>query len=410
MDTSVEETKERENGIATAKNGKKSVSFGPSEAVTFKRTNSPSSLSSAERTEVDLEAGDPPTSPHDTIDLTDENTEDTPIPSWVPPNIFSSDNINPLCKDTEFITTDCLASAVLKDIQKGEQFLEGDRLAVRANATLRRYRKDMENFENEHDTEKKEKLRIAMDKHYPNRDVLIRTETGVQPFTVRNPYRALQSREEANLASFANPVTTETPPATKANVELLREIAPTEIIRDNRYAISLLESLWFCGSNPTLSNDPRCFPLQLLGELHEYSAAKEQKSHAISAKKILAHSSWPAVRKMVVALRNSIKGTNTFPLIVLPEKQTYEEEKEENGDKETSQAPTEPLASAPPVTPSPVPLPPLPSPNASPVPLRIRLASPPEQIPIVPRRLGAFGGFRPILPVRLGALPRISVP
>jgi hypothetical protein len=98
------------------------------------------------------------------------------------------------------------------------------------------------------------------------------------------------------------------------NRQLLKELAPKEIIADKAMAISILEALWFCGQNPVVSNDQRCFPLRLLGELREYQADKIQKAQAIEAIDVLRKSDWVQVNKWLTALHQAIAGSEIFNL------------------------------------------------------------------------------------------------
>jgi hypothetical protein len=98
----------------------------------------------------------------------------------------------------------------------------------------------------------------------------------------------------------------------KQNFQLLQELVPKQIIADKAMAVAILESLWYCGQNPMVSDDPRCFPLRRLGELKEYQADKIQRSQAVEAKAIIEHSEWPALKLMLIYLKQAVAGAKPY--------------------------------------------------------------------------------------------------
>ena len=132
---------------------------------------------------------------------------------------------------------------------------------------------------------------------------------------VVNPYAAAMYREET---TFATPQSVPGKkekiydPAgemRKKNMQVLNAVVPKELIADKKMAISILESLWYCGTNPSVSNDPRCFPSRFLGELRDLTESKIQRSTVKSNK---TQWEWPMIKKILLALKSG--GTKvTFP-------------------------------------------------------------------------------------------------
>ena len=132
---------------------------------------------------------------------------------------------------------------------------------------------------------------------------------------VVNPYAAAMYREET---TFATPQSTPGrkekiyDPAgdmRKKNMQVLNAVVPKELLADKKMTISILESLWYCGTNPTISNDPRCFPSRFLGELRDLAESKIQRSTVKSNK---TQWEWPVIKKILRALKSGGTGV-TFP-------------------------------------------------------------------------------------------------
>jgi hypothetical protein len=226
----------------------------------------------------------------------------------VPSSYFTPSEVNQICDPGALIKTpDCLARYVMNDIMIADE-AKGYRLAKNPDSTLSDYKANVEAYEAETVPDKKGKLLDKIKNRYKDRQVFVELPSGnVQPYLVPNPYTSLADREKPET-SFANPGATG---PIGANSKVLAALSPPEMIADNAYAISLLESLWFCGTNPTLSNDPRCFPAKVLGELREYAAIKVQKRDADAAGAILKDKSWPIVKELTTFLRNAYKPSPT---------------------------------------------------------------------------------------------------
>lgn len=307
-----------------------------------------------------------------------------------------------------------------KDIFIGHDESRENRLAKRTDdPALMEYIRLTKAMEEETDALKKEALRIKLEKLYKDRTIYVRdgSDNKISTYTVPNPYRALSYREDP-ITTFANPAGGIADPDDESgysasddggrgtmrqqNLQLLKELVPNEIIADKPMSIAILESLWYCGQNPTISNDPRCFPARLLGELREYQMNELQKNQAIEAKAVLKKSGWPALKLMLASLRQTIAGSKTFQYradIFPPERIPEEIPVPDISGSDLSGAAIDISGAAnlllgiskPPV--------------GAPI-RKQRSPLPPMQtnVRIIPRQLGG-SGITPILPRALGSLP-----
>jgi hypothetical protein len=336
------------------------------------------------------------------------------MPKWSA-GLFDPKDIKPACKDSTFVTSDCLAKTVRTDIFTAAEMSESGRLSKRDDdPELLEYQRLVKLFNelkgsSAPDAVKLSEVTMKLHHGYPDRRVYIRDPATqkIHKRTVPNPYKALSYRED-EVTNFRNPNGVSAADTDgvmlKRNIQLLKELVPAQIIADKAMSIAILESLWFCGQNPTISNDPRCFPARLLGELREYAADKLQVTQSVEAKAVLENSEWPMLKLILADLKATIAGsqTYTFTMDLFPQKL---------------------LKKGPLVAPKPAVITPIvpagtaPA-TASPAPLVTALtkgfpAAPPRAAPaapmatgvrIVPRQLG--GSIRPILPGRgLGVLP-----
>jgi hypothetical protein len=102
---------------------------------------------------------------------------------------------------------------------------------------------------------------------YPSRVVMIQGVSG--EIEIANPYLARGRRLREDLSG--------------ANLRFVEAVAPREIVADKRAAVALLEAMWHCGSQPSLSDDPRCFPLRVLGEVREARKIRDMSGADVSA-------------------------------------------------------------------------------------------------------------------------------
>ena len=240
-----------------------------------------------------------------------------PPPSdWVDKMVPESDIIDD-CTTAEFITPDCVAKAARLDAITADKYAKGMRVRDRNVATMSKYEADpLTSIATGAGplTGQKVGRWLQLSDKYKDRTVRVRNpNTGrIESLTVSNPYRASRYREALVAAgganSFASPAGGGEPPVAlqatqhpedaemwEQNAMLLKRVVPTEMIADNKIAVALLESLWFCGSSADLASDPRCFPARILGELREYQATKTQAQRAALAK--LAQSGWKGLKR-----------------------------------------------------------------------------------------------------------------
>ena len=217
------------------------------------------------------------------------------------------------------------------------------------------------------------------------------------------------------------------------NYDLAARLIPKSIIADKAMTIAILESLWFCGQNPSISSDPRCFPARLLEELREYQRNKALIQTVEAQPRIksppLDNHGWPAVQLMVQTLLNAIAGakTPTFERRLFPFKELPETPAADAPVTDASGTPVTPTATATAtVTPTPATVTPTPA-TVTPTPATVTptpatvTPTPATVTPviptpatvltkdlepvIVPTQLGGYG-IKPVLPGRaLGTIP-----
>jgi ADP-ribose pyrophosphatase YjhB (NUDIX family) len=351
------------------------------------------------------------------------------IPDWVPPEYFTRADVPQACDNKKIIGPDCLAQAVLRDIMVAEQFKKSLRLRKRMDSALKTYNEKAQELAalkllpTPTDDQKERKLELIreLDSGFPDKIVHIRTQDDgqIHEFKVVNPYRALAYREDRrNPINFANPAgyggSEHDPDRVMygANLLLLNEVAPPEMIADSAMATALLESLWFCGANPTLSNDPRCYPAKILGELREWQANKEQSRAHEEAEKVLnSDSSWGVTKQIFAAMKLALQDDGEFAYIDLPTGL-----KRAKKSVASATGPTSTAVASTPVSTTPMDASPILGPTASTVSVASGDSSPgaattvapiaPVLPPvmtggrIVPLRLGGIG-FGPIIPITL---------
>jgi hypothetical protein len=259
---------------------------------------------------------------------------------------------------------------------------------------------------------------------YPDRDVLIRDASGsIHTYRVSNPFRAASYRHKPTF-TFGNPAGLNPLQSVmvQQNLDVLKEIAPEEMIADTKFATALLESLWYCGSGHDIGGDPRCFPARVLGELREYKMFKDEKARAALAARARQYSEWNFIKGVLKKVRGQLRGSD----VVGPVRVSGVPATAETAGPNLSAAPTTSVAelagrvaatgpsqnvSA--VIPAPAAAEPAKKNNAGPVarprlrPLvRIPVAPPPSQLGAIgiipqppPNTFGAWGSrFRPIVP------------
>jgi hypothetical protein len=246
------------------------------------------------------------------IDLTgDEAAAD--LPDWVPDGLITKANIKPKCNDVDIMTPDCAVKGVLRNIQIADEFKRKGRISQWDDPKKKRYRElvekvaELEASDEVKDQQEAGLVREQLKAEFP--DIQIRIKGITRALTVPNPYRAMGYREA--LTSFAEPagIDLALDPEGKmlaANTQVLHTLVPPKMIADHDLSVALLESLWFCGRNPTLSTDPRCFPARLLGELREWQMNKESEESAKQLWDRLQGSSWPLLRYWIDGLLRAV--------------------------------------------------------------------------------------------------------
>jgi hypothetical protein len=249
--------------------------------------------------------------------------------------------------------------------------LSNEKLA-RFSSEYDAYNDSKEAILNETDESEKQELQKVHDRTYGPRELLIHNE-GIHPMYVPNPYVASQYREA--LTSFADPVglpDSELDPSGTMfamNYKIANELIPKELIADKQITTAILESLWYCGNNPDLRNDPRCFASRFLGEFRTLGELKQQESAATAVAQAWE---WPTLKRVLRGIKSAIPGH----LIIDPRLPT---------------APGSP-ASAPAPAPAPTPTPTSGSPTTTLIP---------------PRPLRTHRIFRPLIPLPLTSTVRV---
>jgi hypothetical protein len=128
----------------------------------------------------------------------------------------------------------------------------------------------------------KAKIAEPIRQAFPDREVKVAGSVPgtYRTFPVINPYRGLSYRLDSST-KFEGDGSSDRDPSgglVGANARLLQAVAPDNWIADTVAATALLESLWFCGQNPELAADSRCFPAKLLGELREHDAVAKARA------------------------------------------------------------------------------------------------------------------------------------
>jgi 8-oxo-dGTP pyrophosphatase MutT (NUDIX family) len=251
------------------------------------------------------------------------------VHSWVPQNMFDETKI------TDCSGQDCAIKAqVARDIGIADQFKETSRLAQSRGHNLDEYianAKQLEELKADpvNNKQKIDELQNIMSGRYGDREVLIHRPgtLDIDYMRVRNPYVALKDREawiETDDATM-NP----------QNAAVLKAVAPQQMLVDKKMAVALLESLYFCGDKPSLSDDPRCFPARVLGELREYNAGVHAEKGAAAAKGVMSTDKyWEPVYNWFKA---SIPGREVFDYYRYPDVPAPVEAEEEGEEEEVEE-------------------------------------------------------------------------
>ena len=259
--------------------------------------------------------------------------------------------------------------------------LSNDKLA-RFSPEYDTYNDSKEAILNENDETEKQKLQKVHNRTYGARELLVHNEGDINPHLLRvpNPYAAARYREART--TFADPsgsVSSELDPSGTMfamNSRLAEELIPKELLVDKQITTAILESLWYCGNNPDLRNDPRCFASRFLGEFRTHGELQQQKT---AANTVAQAWEWPMLKRVLRGIKYAIPGH----LIIDPRL---------------------PTASASTPGPGPAPTPgPSPGPGPGPTP---GPGSPTTTL-IPPRPLHRNRIFRPLIPLPLTSTVRV---
>lgn len=149
----------------------------------------------------------------------------------------------------------------------------------------------------------------ALHKKYPEHRILI--DGTVYP--IANPYLARGARA---LADASNNIV-------RQNSAILEKLARPQTGTLTRYDLALLESLWFCSSQDSLSNDRRCLPLRLLGELHEQqkvTGLEEQRQERVASAAAAAAASGAAAAAAVAKAATAEKRARELAYLEAPKR------------------------------------------------------------------------------------------
>jgi len=302
-----------------------------------------------------------------------------------------------------------MPKALRTDILIGTEY--GKQHPVAMSEELKEYQQRATELKSLSGDELKQKT-AKLKNDYSSKIIHVTGPDGVKPLPILNPYVAVGYRTD-KATTFDSPSESRYDPdgtMKSMNMDVINNLMPTSLTIDKPFTVSILESLWFCGQNPILKNDPRCFPTRLLGELREYQEYKESP-------KVTMIKNWPLMKYFVMKLKHMIPG-NPIPPFDLPLVTEVPSEV-------VAEVPVEESVSIKPVNPAESPVSIIPVAPTKPTGLQVIPVTEPIQpsIPpifppktridsmktgvLVPLRIGAIG-LKPILPSRqLGVLPGI---
>jgi 8-oxo-dGTP pyrophosphatase MutT (NUDIX family) len=254
--------------------------------------------------------------------------------SWVPKHVFSSQDLKDtwLCQFEQTRVSPCEPWELRDALIAADKFKEHDRLGAHlaTNPDIVEYREMTnrikalkESMKGPHKDEETKELRTLekefSDKYLQTRKVhVVRSlkpgdDYSEKTFTIPNPVHALSYREDEGT-TFAKPTgaPSKYDPSgamLAMNTDVLEAVAYPEMIADKHMAISILESLWYCAGDVSLSNEPRCFPARILGQLREYEAARVQLDQQQRAQEYMKmRTAWPEIKRIIRAMKNALVG------------------------------------------------------------------------------------------------------
>ena len=240
-------------------------------------------------------------------------------------------------------------------------------------------------------------VQAMMESYYGDKKIFVRdaSDSKVHLLSVPNPYAAASYREDAKT-TFANPAGSTSafdPSGTmfKKNIQLVKALVPPQLLVDKKMTIAILESLWYCGSRATVSDDPRCFPIRFLNEFRD---AEDNAKQMSIAQAVDGAWEWPFLQKIIRKMKAAVPTVQDFAFDpdLLPPKPAA-----------ASPSPAAPAAASPAQAPAPAPAPAAASPAPAPAPankkrVTFELPSPITPFPAPVTR----GSLRYALPGPLG--------
>lgn len=172
------------------------------------------------------------------------------------------------CKSRTIPTAHCGEAQIARDVSAAAEWIgmETDAAGHQQYAALYREWQDASGDPAAQAAKAKE-----LREKYPSRVVKIEGLSG--ELLIANPYLARAVRESGTDISGSSIL--------EQNARFLDAMVPKNAsgaaILNGRGAIALLESMWHCGGQASLSDDPRCLPMRLLGEVREQVKVREQE-------------------------------------------------------------------------------------------------------------------------------------
>ena len=268
------------------------------------------------------------------------------------------------CKGRTIPTAHCGEAQIARDISAATQWINMGSDAAEHQKYASLYREWLDASGDPTQAAKEKVLR----EKYPSRVVKIEGLSG--ELLIANPYLARAVRESGAVDISGSSIL-------EQNARFLDAMVPKDAsgtaILDRRGAIALLESMWHCGGQASLSDDPRCLPMRLLGEVREQVKVREQEQSG----------------DVQAAIAESVSGRGRAAVAAVIR-------------RFAAPAPAPPPAPVPvPPAGAPAPAPP-PAPVPVPPPAPVSPASLDFTVPRPPSQIGG-GNLRPLLPlVRLG--------
>jgi hypothetical protein len=235
--------------------------------------------------------------------------ENKSVPDWAK-GTFNLADVPAECRKVDFYTPNCRSAEVFKSLVTADKVARED--AMYGDSQMDAFRDLQSKIANAADPTLRAALERQRESQFPKFKTLEvfvpGSLEGVQPVKIANPYVSYMYRRDVSNTFFPAVSNRKNDPngeMAAANIQALKAVGATPAMRANKgFAISLLESLWHCGSEAG-AGGPRCYPLQTLAQLREYGAAQEQQAAQARGSKVaqslLAH--MPATRLAAIIMQ-----------------------------------------------------------------------------------------------------------